>query len=126
VGTEDRERVRRLLKDLESHRFAERERAVQELTKVTAEWEPLLREAMGARPALEVRRRLEPLLDSVSLRHWSPETVRGLRALQVLEQIGDAEARRLLQRVADGLPEARLTQEAKAALHRLDRRVAQP
>ncbi|HKB39179.1 MAG TPA: WD40 repeat domain-containing protein, partial [Gemmataceae bacterium] len=126
VGTEDRERVRRLLKDLESRRFAERERAVQELTKVTAEWEPLLREAMGARPALEVRRRLEPLLDSAALRHWSPETVRGLRALQVLEQIGDAEARRLLQRVADGLPEARLTQEAKAALHRLDRRAAQP
>jgi hypothetical protein len=93
---------------------------------VTAAWAPLLREAMGGRPALEVRRRLEPLLDSASLRHWSPETVRGLRALQVLEQIGDAEARRLLQRIADGLPEARLTQEAEAALGRLDRRAAQP
>src|SRR5262249_62190196 len=70
-------------------------------------------------PPLEVRRRLEQLLDGPKMRHWSPEMVRQLRALHALELMGTPEARRLLERVADGLPEVRLTQEAKAALRRL-------
>jgi hypothetical protein len=37
----------------------------------------------------------------------------------VLERVGTAEARRLLEALARGAPEARLTQEAKAALARL-------
>jgi hypothetical protein len=47
-----------------------------------------------------------------------------LRALEVLERIGTAEARRVLREVADGAPAAWQTREAKAALDRLT--VAKP
>ena len=47
---------------------------------------------------------------------WPDKTV------MVLEVRGTREARRLLQLLAGGLPEARLTQEAKASLQRLNRR----
>jgi hypothetical protein len=39
--------------------------------------------------------------------------------MEVLEHIGGAEARALLEEIAKGAPEAALTQEAKAALKRL-------
>jgi hypothetical protein len=44
-----------------------------------------------------------------------------LRAVQVLEYAGTAEARHLLKELAGGAPAARLTQEVRAALGRLDR-----
>jgi hypothetical protein len=50
------------------------------------------------------------------------ELARGVRAVAVLEDIGTQQARRLLMALAGGEPEARLTQEARAALKRLDRR----
>lgn len=40
--------------------------------------------------------------------------------MHVLEHAGTAEARQLLERVAGGVPTARLTREAAAALARLD------
>ena len=46
------------------------------------------------------------------------ETLRRLRAIAVLEKIGTAEARSLLERLATGLEGARETRDAKAALRR--------
>ena len=40
----------------------------------------------------------------------------------MLEAIGSPDARQVLETLATGLPEARLTREAKAALQRLARR----
>jgi hypothetical protein len=54
----------------------------------------------------------------------SPEVLRGVRAVEVLEQIDTTEGQRLLESLAQGTPEARLTQEAKASLERLSRRHA--
>lgn len=122
VRAEDWEPARRLLKDLESNRFAVRQRAQRELAKLPAEWEPLLRQVLLADPPLEVRRRLEPLLEAPPMRRWSPRMVRRLRALYVLELAGTPRAKELLRRIASGIPEARLTQEARAALHRLGSR----
>src|SRR5262249_9059558 len=48
------------------------------------------------------------------------------RALEVLEHAGTPEARRLLEDLAQGIAEARLTREARAALTRLNRRVPPP
>jgi len=43
-----------------------------------------------------------------------------LRAVEVLEHIGTAAARGLLERLALGAPEARLTQEVKAIVRRMN------
>jgi hypothetical protein len=40
--------------------------------------------------------------------------------------IGTAEARLVLQALADGVPSARLTREAKGALQRLDKQTIRP
>jgi hypothetical protein len=56
----------------------------------------------------------------------SPVRLRSLRALEVLERAGTAEARQLIQRIAAGAAEARLTREAKASLERLARQPATP
>jgi hypothetical protein len=47
------------------------------------------------------------------------ETLRCLRAIELLERLGTPEARKLLERLGQGSPEAWLTQEAKASLGRL-------
>jgi hypothetical protein len=64
----------------------------------------------------ELMRRLLFELDSLAP---SPDQRRALRALGVLERAGNPEARKLLQALAGGAPEAALTVQAKAALDRL-------
>jgi WD40 repeat protein len=121
VREKDTEPVRRLLRDLDSRAFTMRQRATAELAKVPADWEWVLLEYLSDRPTLESRRRLEPVLESKGLQEWSPGMLRSIRAVQVLERIGTDEARMLLRQLAGGVPSARLTQEARAALGRLER-----
>ena len=56
----------------------------------------------------------------------SPEKLRLLRAVEVLEHIGTAEAVGILNSVAGGAPEALETVDAKLALARLTKRKAPP
>jgi len=119
VRAEDVTGLKRRIQELEDRRFAARQRATQELETTLAEWEFVFREAILAEPVLEVRRRLETIREAPALRQFSPEAVRALRGVQVLERIGTVEARRLLKQLADGLPGARLTQDAKDSLRRL-------
>jgi hypothetical protein len=115
-----------LLADLDSSDFRKRESATRELARLGEQAEPALRKALEGRPALETRRRLEALLEKASelWRNPSPERVRMLRSLEVLERAGTEEARQVLEALARGAPGARLTEEAKASTERLARRVA--
>lgn len=81
---------------------------------------PPLREALKANLPLEDKRRLELLLDKLEDASLAPETLRQVRAVEALEGLGTAEARAVLQGLVEkGAPEARLTQEAAAALRRM-------
>lgn len=82
---------------------------------------PALKETLERQPSLETRRRIEKLLAEPPLRVRDPEALRCLRSIRILEHIATPEAQQLLQSLATGAPEARLTQEAKASLERLTR-----
>jgi hypothetical protein len=51
-----------------------------------------------------------------------PEELRALRAIEVLEMIGNLEARQVLTELARGGPETRITDQARAACARLSHR----
>ena len=122
VRPADAGRVRRLLAGLDSKSFAVREKARKELEKLGENATAAVRKALEGKPSLEMRRRLQSLLQRLGRPAADAETRRGLRALAVLEDIGTSEARKILEALAAGLPAARLTQEAGETLGRLSRR----
>jgi hypothetical protein len=112
--------VRRLLRGLDADDFETRRRCAAELATVAEQAEPLLRQALEKAPSPEVRRHLEGILEG--LQAPSPERLRLLRAVEVLEAVGTPEALRVLEGLVGGAPGAPLTREAKAALGRLKKR----
>jgi hypothetical protein len=108
----------RHIKDLDSDDFKVREKAFEALERLGPVAVPALQEALRQKPSLEVRRRLEQLLSRTSI---SPEVLRSVRGIAVLDKIGSKEAQCLLAELARGTEHARQTQEAKAALERLAR-----
>ncbi|HTU89709.1 MAG TPA: WD40 repeat domain-containing protein, partial [Gemmataceae bacterium] len=121
VAPASAEQVRSLLIDLDSDDFAKREAAATRLRELGDRAIGFLKEALKARPSLEMRRRVEELLKTLEKPPFG-ETLRTLRAMAVLEHIGTAEARQVLKTLAQGMPEARITHEAKTALQRLTAR----
>jgi hypothetical protein len=120
----DPQKIGKLIADLDDKNFAVRDRATTELQALGELAEPALRKALAGKPSLELRKRIEQLLDAERLRNTAPPTGeerRALRGLEVLEHIGTPEAVHILKKVADGADGARLTREAKASLARLDR-----
>jgi RNA polymerase sigma factor (sigma-70 family) len=115
--------IARLIVDLDSDRFAVRERASEGLARLGETARPALQRALAGKPAPEARRRLEDLLRKLPREEESPEKLRLPRVVEVLEHIGTREARRLLKDLAGG-EEPRLAHEARASLERLERRPA--
>jgi WD40 repeat protein len=118
----DAARIAKLLTALESDEFESREAASRELSKLRELAEPAVRKALEAKPSPEARRRLEGLTDKLDGPVTIPEQARDLRCVEVLEHIGSADARGLLDELGKGAGGARLTREAKAALARLSQR----
>ncbi len=116
------ERISQLIADLDSSQFVRREKATADLERLGKRAEPALRKSLAGRPSLEVRRRLERVLDK--LEEWTlpQDVVLTVRTIQVLEQIGTPEAKRVLEGLARGASDAGLAQEAKASLDRLAKR----
>jgi hypothetical protein len=123
VPAVDAKKVERRIANLGSEVFAVRESASRELRKLGLQVEPALRRVRESKPPLEVRRRIDDLLAEARLADRGlvrdREMLRTLRAIQVLERIGTAEARGILQVLADGSIGARSTREARESLQRL-------
>jgi WD40 repeat protein len=111
-----------LLRDLDDDRFTIRRAASQELSRLDYKAEPALRCALQRSPSLEVRRRVENLIDRLAGNPPTPEMLRHLRAIQVLEQIGTPEARRILESLGKGARDSRISQQTQAAQTRLAHR----
>jgi hypothetical protein len=108
-----------LIAALDADEFVVRQRASAELTRRGEAAAAGLRRVLTGAPTLEVRRRVERLLEDLALRIPTSGRLRELRALEALERQDTVEARAVLQALAQGLPEALLTRDARAALTRL-------
>jgi hypothetical protein len=118
-GVVDAKPIEKLLADLDGDSFMAREAAARELTRLHYRVEPMLRRALEGKPSLELRRRVQAIL--AGPKKPLAEDLRTLRAIAVLERIGTAEARPILEKLAEGAA-CREAQEAQAALQRLKRR----
>jgi hypothetical protein len=123
--------LQRALANLDSNQFVVRQAAQKQLAAWQERAEPALRHALTEEPPLEKRHRIERLLATLPTVVKSSEQLRYLRAVRVLEYVAlaspDASQRaaiHLLQKLAAGASEARLTQEAQAALERVKRQRA--
>jgi dipeptidyl aminopeptidase/acylaminoacyl peptidase len=120
VTAADEKAVGRWITDLNSNDFATRQKAARELEKAGELAAPALTKAVKDSPSPEVRRSAEELLGRLrSGREPPAEVLRQVRAVEALEHAATPEARRLLEELARGVPAARLTQEARAALERI-------
>jgi WD40 repeat protein len=109
--------IARLLADLDSDNLSVRQRAMKELGKFGGAIAPALRRTLEGKPSLEVRRRVQQLLDQKC--DWTPERLREHRAIQALEHIGTQQAKEVLKNLAAGAPDTFRTEEVKAALQRI-------
>lgn len=112
----------RTFADLDSKVFATREKASRRLAE-WGEWAvPGVRKRFVKTASAEVRRRAQEFLDRFDTPKPSPDRLRQLRAVELLEGIATPAARDVLSELAKGAAEAPLSREAAAALERLRRR----
>src|SRR5207244_1600801 len=107
IAPADPKRLGRLLAELESGSYVVREKAKRELEQLGDLALPALRELQKKPPPLETRRRLEELIPKLEAATCAPELIRLLRAIEVLEQIATADARQVLQILAEGADQHR-------------------
>jgi WD40 repeat protein len=109
----------RAVEDLDSDDFDVREAAQARLKDLPLEWVTHLRGVRDSKVSLEVRRRVARLLRDAAQKRYSPAMLRRLRAVQILEEIGTSDARKLLAAIARGHEDSPLAAHSKAALVRL-------
>ncbi|HTU22323.1 MAG TPA: PQQ-binding-like beta-propeller repeat protein [Gemmataceae bacterium] len=113
-----------LIKNLDDDEFTTREEASRKLRAYGAGAESALRRVLAQKPSLEMKRRIEgilaeiaPVLPRIPLQG---ERLRGVRAIEVLERLGNAAARKLLHSWAEQTQDVPLAVEARMALERLE------
>jgi WD40 repeat protein len=117
----DPKKLQRLIADLDSGEFETRSSANAELEKLGELAVAALQKAHTGEITLETRRRIENLLGRALGGTLTPEQIRLVRAVEVLEIAGTAEARQLLDALAKGAPGALATRQAQAALDRIQK-----
>jgi hypothetical protein len=118
----ERQQVDALIADLGAEDFEKRQAAQRALQEAGKQVLPALVRAKEANPPLETARRLQVLIDALTRPSWPPEMIRPTRALELLERLDTPEARGVLEELAHGHPGARLTEDARAMLERLQQK----
>jgi WD40 repeat protein len=116
------DRLTQLLADLQSNQYVVRQRATDELEQLDLQARPALEKALDAQPAVEARRRIEALLKKLEPPFTAPDRLRSIRAVEVVERIGSMDARLVLESLAVGGRGHRVTEDARDALNRLNKR----
>ncbi|MSQ93431.1 MAG: DUF1513 domain-containing protein [Gemmataceae bacterium] len=116
-GATDKE-ITLLVANLAAPKFAQRDVAIRRLKQIGPRSFPALEQALKKAPDLETARRIQELLKTVET-SLTPETLRDLRGLQILELLATPESRQVLAQVAAGDASAAKTRLAQSALERL-------
>jgi WD40 repeat protein len=103
---------------LDSDSFDERKQAHDALQEMGEGAAHLLKKALDDKPSLEMQKRLEELLSKCE--ETTTRSRQQFRAVATLEWIGTPVACELLRALAAGAPAARVTNDARAALKRLE------
>lgn len=106
------------LRDLDHEKFAERERATRELEESGDRVAAALEKFLATKPSVEARQRAEKILARIRGRDATDQAAQSLRALEVLEWLGSAKARELVEKLAKGAEGVSLTEEARRSLKR--------
>jgi hypothetical protein len=113
------EKIDRLIAGLDASDFAMRQKASAELERLGEQTHAALRRQLAANPSLEVRRRIERILEATADEEATPELRRALRAIEILAHIATPQAHEVLRTLAGGAPGSYVTQAAREALQRL-------
>jgi WD40 repeat protein len=111
--------ILRWIIDLDDEDYTVREKASAQLERLGDRPEALLRKALACPPSLEVRRRIEPLLEKQKKAIPVGNSLRALRAVEILELVATPEARALLNALSRETNWRLLAAEADAAHARL-------
>jgi hypothetical protein len=112
-------KLKRWLAELDSDEFHTRVAASQGLAKHLSSAEPLLKETLAGNPSLEVRRRIERLLRDAKQLSPTPENLRDLRALEVIEHIGGKAADEVVRQLSEGVHDPVVVVAARAVRRRM-------
>ena len=124
VALSPAKQLQQWIADLNSTNFETRDKASVELKKLGPLAEVALKTAIEANPPLEAKRRLEGLVAALvneEIDQPAGDTLRTIRVVHLLEDLGTPQARRLLDRLVGGAPEALQTRLARGSLRRLNR-----
>jgi WD40 repeat protein len=121
----DPERMKKLIDDLNSDTFKVRADATRALAELGRLAGPAMEASLKKKPALETEQRLRKLLGALK-QEPAPAELHQTRAVQAMELADTPEARDVLRAWAGGAPGARLTEDARAALARLEKRASTP
>jgi RNA polymerase sigma factor (sigma-70 family) len=111
-------RIAQLVADLGGS-FDARRKATAELERLGELAASQLRKAIEGTPPLELKQRVERLLEKATVQKPQGDQLRELRSVEVLELAATPEAKSVLDTLAKGAAGARLTREARAAAERL-------
>lgn len=117
VPAADAEKISQLITDLGGS-FDARRKAIAELERLGELTVEPLKAAAAKNPPLDLKQRIEKLIEKAGTRKLLGDQLRELRAVEVLELAATPEAKKVLDTLAKGAPDARLTREAKFAAER--------
>jgi hypothetical protein len=118
--TEAMRKIAQLVADLDSERFEVRDKATKELPKLGNDAVAALKSALKDNSPVEFQRRAQGILTKLE-ENPAPLTAeqrQQQRALAILESLGTPAARQFIEQLANGTPEAWLTQEARTVRQR--------
>jgi WD40 repeat protein len=118
----DVKKIAKWIADLDSDNFKTRAIAAEELEKLGELAIPALEKVLVSQSPVEMIRRAQGILEKLTTGALTAEQVRIVRAVEVLEGLGTAEARQVLETLAQGAPGALTTRHAQAVLDRQAKR----